>query len=150
VRYRHTQIGWTMIVTLGGGSAFLAWAAAKRGGFAPVVVLAVAALLLVLLVLFVSLTVTVDDERVELRMGPGPIRRCIPVSEVLSVDRLTLPWWAVGYGIRMSLNGKRQLWRVSGSNAVNLELSGDRRLLITSDEPDALTAVISAAIEATR
>ncbi len=50
----------------------------------------------------------------------------------------------------MSLNGKRQLWRVSGSNAVDLELSRERRLLITSDEPDALAAVISAVIEATR
>jgi hypothetical protein len=150
MRYRHTQIGWTMIVTLGGGSAFLAWAVAKSGGFASMVVLAVALLLLVLLILFVSLTVTVDDERVELRMGPGPIRRRLPLSEVLSVDRLKLPWWAVAYGIRMSLNGKRQLWRVSGSNAVDLELSGGRRLLITSDEPDALAAVISAAIEANR
>ena len=145
--YRHTQIGWAMIVILGGGSAFLTWAATKSGGLASAVVLAVVVLLLVILVLFVSLTVTVDDERVELRMGQGLIRRRIPLSDVLSVDRMKLPWWAVGYGIRMSLNGKRQLWRVSGSDAVNLQLSGERLLLITSDEPDALAAVIRSAIE---
>jgi hypothetical protein len=150
MRYRHTQIGWAMIVILGGGVAFLTWAAVKMGGSASMVVLSVTALLLVVLVLFASLTVTVDDEQVELRMGPGPIRRRIPLTDILSVDRMKLPWWAVGYGIRMSLNGKRQLWRVSGSNAVNLELSGERLLLITSDEPDALAAVIRAAIDATR
>lgn len=150
MQYRHTQIGWTMIVILGGGSAFLAWAAARTGGPASGAVLGVVVLLLVILVLFVSLTVTVDDERVELRMGPGPIRRRISLSDVVSVDRMRLPWWAVGYGIRMSLNGKRQLWRVSGSEAVNLQLSGERLLLITSDEPDALAAVIRAAIETTR
>ena len=150
MQYRHTQIGWAMIVILGGGVVFLTWAGAKSGGFASSGVLAVAVLLLVILILFVSLTVLVDDERVELRMGPGLIRRRISLSDVLSVARLKLPWWAVAYGIRMSLNGKQQLWRVSGSNAVDLQLSGGRRLLITSDEPDALAAVVQAAIEGRR
>jgi hypothetical protein len=144
MQYRHTQIGWAMIVSLGGGVAFLAWAASKRSGFASEVPLFVLVLLLVILVLFVSLTVIVDDERVELRMGSGLIRRRISLTDVLSVGRLKLPWWAVAYGIRMSLNGKQQLWRVSGSNAVDLQISGGRRLLVTSDEPDALDAAIEA------
>ena len=66
------------------------------------------------------------------------------------MDRERLPWWAVVYGIRMSVDGKRQLWRVSGSDAVDLRLSGDRRLLVTTDEPDALATVIRSAIDSSR
>jgi hypothetical protein len=147
--YRHTQIGWAMIVILGVIIAILAGAAAASGGFASVVVFSVVVLLAVCLVLFISHTVIVDDEHIELRMGPL-IRRRIPVAEVESVDRERLPWWAVAYGIRMSVDGKRQLWRVSGSDTVDLRLSGERRLLITTDEPDALAAVIRSAVEASR
>ena len=143
--YRHTQIGWAMILILGLIIAILAGAAAgaPSGGFASVVVLSVIVLLAVCLVLFISQTVIVDDEHIELRMGPGLIHRTRARSATSkSVDRERLPWWAVAYGIRMSVDGKRQLWRVSGSDAVDLRLSGERRLLITTDEPDALATVI--------
>ncbi len=146
--YRHTQIGWAMIVLLGGILVFMGWFTFTSGGFASIVGEAVAGLLLICLVLFISQTVTVDDERIQLRMGPGLIRRTVPLEEVQAVDRIRLPWWAVGYGIRMSLGGTRQLWRVSGSEAVDLQLSGARRLLITTDEPDALAAVIRSAVDA--
>jgi len=143
--YRHTQIGWAMILIVGVIIAILAGAAAASGGFASVIVLSVIVLLAVCLVLFTSLTVIVDDEHIELRMGPGLIRRRIPITDVESVDRERLPWWAVVYGIRMSVDGKRQLWRVSGSDTVDLHLSGERRLLITTDEPEALASVIRTA-----
>ena len=149
--YRHTQIGWAMILILGLIIAILAGAAAAQsGGVASVVVLSVIVLLAICLVLFISQTVIVDDEHIELRMGPGLIRRRVPIADVESVDRERLPWWAVVYGIRMSVDGKRQLWRVSGSDAVDLRLSGERRLLITTDEPDALATVIRSAVEASR
>ena len=74
----------------------------------------------------------------------------MPIADVEAVDRERLPWWAVAYGIRMSVDGKRQLWRVSGSETVDLRLSGERRLLITTDEPDALATVIRSAVESNR
>ncbi len=146
VTYRHTQVGWAMIVVLGGIIALLWWATVRSGGFASANGAAVLVGLIVCLLLFISQTVIVDDEELRLRMGPGLIRRSVPLDDIESVDRMRLPWWAVGYGIRMSLNGKRQMWRVSGSEAVDLTLSGERRLLVTSDEPDALAAVIRAAL----
>jgi hypothetical protein len=139
-----------MILILGLIIAILAGAAAASGGLASLVVFSVVLLLAVCLVLFISQTVIVDDEHIELRMGPGVIRRRIPIAEVETVDRERLPWWAVAYGIRMSVDGKRQLWRVSGSDTVDLRLSGERRLLITTDEPDALATVIRSAVEASR
>jgi hypothetical protein len=148
--YRHTQIGWTMILILGIIIAILAGAASASSGLAFAVVLSVIVLLAVCLVLFISQTVIVDDEQIELRMGPGLIRRTVSIADVEAVDRERLPWWAFAYGIRMSVDGKRQLWRVSGSETVDLRLSGERRLLITTDEPDALATVIRSAVEANR
>jgi hypothetical protein len=148
--YRHTQIGWAMIAILGGIIAFGGWVLHLSGGAASTVGTIVVGLLVVCLVLFVSQTVIVDAERLQLRMGPGLIRRTVPLQDILAVARLRLPWWAVTYGIRMSLSGKRQLWRVSGAEAVDLQLSGERRLLITTDEPDVLAAVIRSALDARR
>ncbi len=92
-----------MIVILGGIIAFLAWAASRSGWIGSVVVAAVIGLLTICLILFVSQTVIVDDERVELRMGPGIIRRRVPLADIEEVEQLRLQWWAVAYGIRMSL-----------------------------------------------
>ena len=146
--YRHTQIGWAMILILGGVIAFGGWVLHLSGGTASAIGTAVVAVMVVCLFLFISQTVIVDTERLQLRMGPGLIRRTVPLQDILAVGRLRLPWWAVTYGIRMSLSGKAQLWRVSGAEAVDLQLSGERRLLITSDEPDVLAAAIRAAVEA--
>ena len=146
--YRHTQIGWAMILILGCVIALLAWTASWSDG--QPVVLTVLGLMVVILILFVSQTVIVDDEAVQVRVGPGLLRRRVALTEIESVDRLRLPWWAVTYGIRMSLSGKRQLWRVSGSEAVDLTLAGERRLLITTNEPDVLASVIRAALDAAR
>jgi hypothetical protein len=148
VTYRHTQIGWAMILILGCVIALLAWTASWSDG--QPVVLSVLGLMVVILILFVSQTVMVDGGSVQIRVGPGLLRRRIALSDIESVDQIRLPWWAVTYGIRMSLNGKRQLWRVSGSEAVDLTLSGERRLLITTDEPDILASVIRAAVDAVR
>jgi hypothetical protein len=145
VDYRHTQIGWAMILTLSPIIAFLAWMAERSDGFGSIAVVSVIALLAVCLVLFISQTVIVRDERVELRMGPGVIRRRVPLADIEEAEQLRLPWWAIAYGIRMSLDGRRQLWRVSGSDTVDLRLGGGRRLLIGTDEPDALANVIRVA-----
>jgi hypothetical protein len=71
----------------------------------------------------------------------------VPLADIEEAEQLRLPWWAIAYGIRMSLDGKRQLWRVSGSHTVDLRLMDGRRLLIGTDEPDALATVIKLAIE---
>ena len=140
--YRHTQVGWTTLAIVGALVAFFWIVATTVPTPARAILLGVEILLVVVLLLFGSLSVDVDTTRLELRFGPGPIRRRVPLSEIESVGRCRLPWWAVGFGLRMSLDGRRQLWRPSGRETVDLRLSGDRRLLISSDEPDALETVL--------
>jgi hypothetical protein len=140
--YRHTQIGWAMITILVPIIALLIWVAAATGGAGTSVVAGVIVLLVACLILFISQTVLVDDQRIEVLAGPGFIHRTVSLADIRTVDELHLQWWAVGLGIRMSLDGKRQLWRVSGSDVVDLGLADGRRLLIATDEPEALAAVV--------
>jgi len=150
MEYRHRQVGWVMILVLGAIAALLVRVAVAVGGPYWPVQLFIAALYLGLVVLFSSMTVVVGAEGIDLRLGPGSIRQRVPFDEIESVAPHHLPWWAIGFGIRMSLDGKRKLWRVSGSDTVNLQLSGGRRLLIGTDEPEALSRVIQFALNGTR
>lgn len=88
--YRHTQIGRTIVLTLGGGIVFLGWAASRSSGPGSVVVIAVLGVLTICLLLFISQTVVVDDARIELRVGPGLIRRRIPLGEIEAGERRSL------------------------------------------------------------
>jgi hypothetical protein len=146
VAYRHTQAGWVLIIILGGISALLAMIAVSSDGPESIVLVAVVVLLVVCLALFSSLTAIVDERGVEVRMGPGVVRRRVALDEIETVTPRHLPWWAVAYGVRMSLDGRRMLWRVSGSETVDLELTRGRRLLIGTDEPGALAAALDAAL----
>lgn len=72
VTYRHTQVGWAIIATVGPAAAALAVATAL--GWLPGPVLALPAVLVLTLVLFATLTVTVDTADVILAFGPGLVR----------------------------------------------------------------------------
>jgi hypothetical protein len=131
--YRHTQIGWVMLVALilpvGLIGLLLAttqlWAAL---GLVLVVLLVTAAL-------FSTLTVEVDGRQLRFRFGPGPIRKHIDLANVRHFAAVRNPWW-YGWGIHLTPRGP--LYNVSGSGAVELHLKDGKRLRIGTDEPEAL------------
>ena len=84
--HRHTQIGWTIIAILGALIALLAWPAVAVPGPASAVVIAVMVLLAICVVLFASLTVIVDAEGIELRLGPGVIHRRVESADVETAE----------------------------------------------------------------
>src|SRR5437868_5298880 len=106
--YRHTQVGWLMILVcgvvlltlipaLGGGS--------REGAWLPLL------LCVVLLALFCTLTVTLDDETIAVRFGPGLIGKRIALAEVAACRTVRNEWW-YGWGIRWI--GAGWLYNVSG------------------------------------
>jgi len=146
MEYRHTQIGWTITAVMLAILVFLLWTAGKVGQlglFGSIFLLFFGALT----ILFCTLNARVDDESIVVSFGPGLISRRVPLSEIESVAVYRLPWYAIAYGLRMNLKGTRQLWRVSGKWTVDLKLSGDRELFVGTDQPEALEAVITSAIE---
>jgi hypothetical protein len=140
--YRHTQVGSVILgfaisicVTLG-LAGFLA--GTLHWMLPAMVALAVAA------ILFGSLTIEILDGELRCRFGIGLIRKRFPLRHVVAVETVRNSWiW--GWGIRYTPHG--WLFNVSGLDAVELTLVGDKRVRIGTDEPDALARAIRQSIE---
>jgi hypothetical protein len=136
--YRHTQVGWAVLVAAGAVLAFI-WATLPPEAVAAarVPLLFVAALLLLV---FSALTVEVDAEAIGLRFGIGLVRKRIPLAEVKGWRAVRNPWYT-GWGIR--LGPGYVLWNVSGRGAVELDFASGRRFRVGTDEPEALLSAIA-------
>jgi hypothetical protein len=146
--YRHTQIGWTIIVIVGAAMVVEVIVAAVVASEITAVLApsgAVAAVLAVVLAIFSTLTVTVDDAAVRLSFGLNVLRREIPLDEVVAASRVRNSWVA-GWGVRIISNGR--LYNVGGLDAVELELDNGRVVRVGTDEPEALLAAVRRALRA--
>jgi hypothetical protein len=139
MHYRHTQVGWVMLVAVAAAIA-LGWGALppEAAVAARIPLLLIVALLLLG---FGTLTVEVSEDAIRLWFGIGLIRKRIPLREVRSWREFRNPWYT-GWGIRMGPGGV--VWNVSGFDAVQLELGG-KRFRIGTDEPAELVAAITRA-----
>ena len=97
---------------------------------------------LTLFVLFGSMTVRVTADRLELSLGLGLIRKRLKLAEVTSWRTHDLAW-VHGYGIRY-LAGCC-IYRVSGTQGVELQLQDGVRWYLGSAEPQALYAALAQA-----
>lgn len=138
--YRHTQIGWVTLAVVVGIFAILAVDLHGRGIPAPWLP---AGILGLVLLLFGTLTVDVDRERVRAVFGVGLIRKTVPLADVAAFQPVRNPWIA-GWGIRAIRGG--MLWNVSGLDAVELVLRDGRFFRIGTDEPDALVRALETAV----
>jgi hypothetical protein len=142
-QYRHTQIGWVVIVALGAAAsvivpAFLA--AQLTAGLAVF-----GAVLAVALLLFGTLTVRIDDRSLRLHFALGLIRKRIGLGDIRSYRAVRNKWY-YGWGIRLFPGGI--LYNVSGLEAVEILLESGKRYRIGTDEPDALCRALENAIGA--
>jgi hypothetical protein len=135
--YRHTQVGWVILVAMAAVLVFV-WARLppEVAAAARFPLLLVAALLLLV---FSALTVEVDAEAIRLRFGIGLVRKRVPLVEVKAWRAVRNPWYT-GWGIR--LGPGYVLWNVSGRGAVELDLASGRRFRVGTDEPAALVSAI--------
>jgi hypothetical protein len=147
--YRHTQVGWAIILPVLGGVLLLLFTvfflAGPGDATAVVVSVIVAVVLFVALVFFGSLTVNVDRDAVDLAFGVGWVRVSVPLDDVVQARRVRNSWVA-GWGVRMIPGGR--LYNVSGLQAVELKLMNGRVVRVGSDEPDALLTAVNAALTA--
>lgn len=137
--YRHTQVGWAVVLALAAIALVVTTSLPPEAGAAARVPLALLALALVL---FCALTVEVSLDSIRVWFGPGLIRKRIALADVASWRAVRNPWY-VGWGIRLGPRGV--LWNVSGLGAVELDLPGGRHFRIGTDEPEALVTAITQA-----
>ena len=145
-RYRHTQVGWTLIVLVVAvvlAELTIVAFSAPQSTLALALAGALVAVVAVMLALFATLTVVVDDRTVSLSFGLGSLRREVMLADVVAVHKVRNHWYA-GWGVRIIPRGR--LYNVGGLDAVELEMDNGRVVRVGTDQPDALLAAISAAL----
>ncbi len=140
-RYEHTQVGYLIIVVMAAVMVLIGVVLANAGinwiAIGVLVVIAVA------LVLFSSLTVVIWEEELEVRFGPGPIRKRFKLNEIESCQVVKNHWY-YGWGIRLTPHGV--LYNVSGFYAVEIKLRTGKTFRIGTDVPQELEEAIRQAI----
>ena len=116
-RYEHTQVGYLIIVAMAATMVLIGIILANTGinwiAIGVLIVIAIA------LVLFPSLTVIIWEEEMEVKFGPGLVKKRYKLSEIQSCKVAKYPWY-YGWSIRLIPHGI--LFRVSGFHAVDLQL----------------------------
>ena len=138
-KYKHTQIGYLLIIALGAG-VLMAGYMAVRLHFNPGA-LALLIFLLVCLGVFAALTVEVDDQTLKIQFGFGVIRKVFLLRQVASCRIVENPWY---YGWGIHFFGKGWLYNVSGTQGVELELKNGKKVRIGTDDATGLIQSISA------
>jgi hypothetical protein len=138
--YKHTQVGWLLLVIVTTVVLILAfWTAINP---IPSAIITISALV-ILLSLFSSLTVVGDDKGVLFYFGPGIIRKRVSYEQIKSVSMVRNRWF-YGWGVRWY--GRGWLYNVSGLDGVELKLANGSQLRIGTDEPEKLQAFLKSKI----
>lgn len=136
-RYKHTQVGYLTLVLAGGAALLIAVLMIAYGfNWLPFIVLIC---VVIALGLFATLTVEMSQGALEIRFGPGIIRKRFPIEDIESCRVVRNPWY-YGWGIRLIPHG--WLYNVSGTLAVELQMKSGKRYRIGTDAPEELVKVL--------
>ena len=139
-RYKHTQVGY-LIISLFIGFIILIVYLMFLYGFnwiIPVILITMT----ISMILFCTLTVIIKDDILEIRFGPGLIRKKFSIRNIESCRIVKNPWY-YGWGIRITPHG--WLYNVSGFYAVEIKMKTGEKYRIGTDEPENLYIAIQKA-----
>ncbi|MFC1993065.1 hypothetical protein ACFLV3_04580 [Chloroflexota bacterium] len=135
--YEHTQVGYLIIVVMAAAMVMIGIILANSG--INWIAIGVLIIIAAALVLFSSLTVVIWEEELEVRFGPGPIRKRFKLIEIESC-RVVKNRWFYGWGIRLTPHGI--LYNVSGFYAVEIKLRTGKQYRIGTNVPQELEIAI--------
>jgi len=115
MEYRHTQIGYTILVFL--ALAIIVILSVTPDMASSIYTLLPISILLVVSGLFCSLTIQIGDGTLCWFFGPRFWKKKIRLTEVKHAEIVTNSWWH-GWGIRFTNSG--WLYNVSGLKAVQI------------------------------
>jgi hypothetical protein len=148
MNYKHTQIGYLMLVVTLAVLVLYVWAYITASAEPPSVdsgnnlaVTATMAFTLLVLTSFWSLRVTIDDKYLRIKFGYGIYQKKFTLNEVISVKTVKNHWY-YGWGIRGRLWPKMWIFNVSGFDAVEITLKNGHKYRIGTDEPKELEQAI--------
>jgi hypothetical protein len=136
--YSNKQVGWIIIAAVGGAIVAMVVISVFTKEFVWAIPVT-AIILLLTLINFSTLTVKVNEEKLSLHFGPGLIRKSFRLSEMMSSEVVTNPWYA-GWGIRIGPDG--WLFNVSGNRGIEIRMKSGAKYRIGSNEPEKLDSYI--------
>jgi len=152
IRYKHTQIGYLMLVVTLAVVALFVWVYVTAASEPPSVdsgpnfaVSAIMVLIVCVLASFTTLTVMIDEKYLHITFGYGIFRKKFALNEIASV-RTAKNHWYYGWGIKLWLWPKMWIYSVSGFKAVEITLTNGRVYRIGTDVPEQLETTITQSI----
>ena len=94
---------------------------------------------------FVALTVVIDDKYLRIKFGYGIFFKKFLLTEIISVEIVKNHWYC-GWGVRFCLRPRMWIFNVSGFDAVEIVMSGEKKYRIGTDEPQSLADAITQVI----
>ena len=140
-KYKHTQIGYLLLTLYSIVVLFLGYFNIMTS-FHPLTFIALI-IVLVILGIFSRLTVTVDDQTIQIQFGLRIIRKTFLLREIGTYRVVKNPWY-YGWGIRFTPRG--WLFNVSGYSAIEIEMKNGKRYRIGTDDPDNLAEALDKAL----
>ena len=141
MNYKHTQIGYLMLVVTLAVLVLFAWAQITASAEPPsadsgtnLLVTAIMAFILFILVSFSSLQVRIDGEYLRIKFGYGIYQKKFSLGDIVSAKTVKNHWY-YGWGIRGWLWPKMWIYNVSGFDAVEIKLKNGKTYRIGTDEP---------------
>jgi hypothetical protein len=140
--YRHTQIGYLLIVALGAATLMIGnLAVLTKFSWGPILLLA---FMILCLVAFAALTVQVNDQAITIQFGIGLIRKSFLLQDVQAYRTVRNPWY-YGWGIHVIPDG--WIFNVSGTQAVELQMKNGRKYRIGTDDAPGLANAIESLMQ---
>ena len=148
MNYKHTQIGYLILVVTLAVPALFAWAyitaAAEPTSVdsgTNLLVTTTMALTLFILASFGSLQVIIDEEYLQIKFGYGIYKKKFLLNDIVSAKTVKNHWY-YGWGIRGWLWPKMCIYNVSGFDAVEIKLKNGKTYRIGTDEATKLEQAI--------
>lgn len=148
MKYKHTQIGYLMLVVTLAVLALFVWAYITAAAEPPsvdsgnnVLITSIMAAIVGILASFGTLRVSIDEKYLRIKFGYGIYQKKFSLDDIRSAKTVRNRRW-YGWGIRRWLRPRMRIYNVSGFDAVEIQLKNGRIYRIGTDEPKALEQII--------
>ncbi len=146
--YKHTQIGYLMLIVTLAVLVFFAWAQITARAEPPsydsgtnFAVTIIMALMLLIPASFATLTVSIGENCLRIKFGYGIFAKKFPLNQIASAQSVKNHWY-YGWGVRVWLWPYMWIYNVSGLDAVEIIMRNGKIYRIGTDAPKELEAAI--------
>jgi hypothetical protein len=152
VLYKHTQVGYLILIVTLAVLAFFAWAFITARAEPPsyysgtnFLITAIMVLILFTLASFTTLATSIDESYLRIKFGYGIFARKFALNQIAAAQAVKNHWY-YGWGIRLWLWPKMWIYNVSGFDAVEIIMKNGKVYRIGTDVSKELETAIKQAI----